>query len=146
MSDTWMARRSGVGALLAVLLALSMGACDMWPQEPRQPALTDVMLRTPHASDQAIRVVFSEPAGAFEPAPGFQSFREPAAARTVLVIASKPLAAGEIRIGTLEVGPTGAAEAMTAEVIEVARSDHALREQLDGYAVRLLPRAPGSMP
>lgn len=151
MTDARTGRRARAGALIAMTLAAAVGGCDIWPHEPRDPLLMDVLLATPHASDQAALIAFHGPAGSFTPAPGFVSFRDPAAgpALRMVVVASTPLNAGERRIGTLEVGPAGAgaaAEAVTAEVIEVARSDHALREGLEGYAVRLVPRAGAPTP
>lgn len=140
MSSPRVARRVWATALAGAAFAAGMGGCEPGTHGPAHAGLVDVMLATPHPSDQAFLIAFSGPVGAFRPAPGYDAFRPSPSGPNVLVVAAGPMAAGETRIGTLEVGRASTTDPAAAALIDVARSDYALRASLDGYAVRLLPR------
>jgi hypothetical protein len=129
--------------LLAVLLlAPFAGACDLSPNAaPALPELVDVRVSTPYGYDQALLIAFSRPVHELEAAPGIRLFGTAGAGTsTVLVVADAPLHAGEHRIGTFRARDADEAARVTAAVLDAARSDYEPRDDLSGYAVRLVVR------
>jgi hypothetical protein len=128
--------------LLAVLLlAPFAGACDLSPNAaPALPELVDVRVSTPYGYDQALLIAFSRPVHELEAAPGIRHFGTAGAGTsTVLVVADAPLH-GEFRIGTFRARDADEAARVTAAVLDAARSDYEPRDDLSGYAVRLVVR------
>jgi hypothetical protein len=131
------ARRVPRGFMAALACAALIG-CDTNPHGPGSPGRVDVWISSPHAHDQALLITFDAPVEGFVPAEGFRHFPDAgASSRTVLIVATSPMPAGETRIGSLRARNVRDAAGLGATVLEAARSDHTLRATMGGYRVRL---------
>jgi hypothetical protein len=127
------AGRRGVACWALVLLAAAVAGCDRGPQGPQELETRGIWVTTPNEGDQAVVVAFQVPVDSFVPAPGFTHFQHRDPTRNLLLlVAESPLVPGEAWVGTASLQGGGA---ITARVVEVARSDYRTRESLDGYRV-----------
>jgi hypothetical protein len=124
----------------ALFAACGDGTAPQAPP-PVVPGVVDVLVTTPNAQDQALLLAFGSDVENFAPAAGIEVFHNASAgSTTLLIIASAPLSAGEVRVGSFPVPDTSRIARMVATVGEVARADYQLRESLAGYSVRLQKR------
>lgn len=126
------------------VIAIALGAaalpgCD---QGPLGPGTLAVALITPHADDGA--VVFElhgEGLERAEPAAvGYRAFSRKTRSGELRVVVFGDLAAGPVV--TVAIAELSAAGAVRGAVIEVARRDDTLREDLSGYGVRVRRTSP----
>lgn len=125
---------------ILVLCAAAVACVN--PHEPDPPAQqVEVWVTTPNAYDQALLIAFNRPVRGLEAAPGVRRFADSdARAGAVLIIASDPLPTGDVRVASFRTADAAELEGIEAAVIDVARSDFTTREDLRGYAVRLVSR------
>jgi hypothetical protein len=124
--------------VMGALACAALTGCDTNPHGPGSPGQVDVWVSSPQAHDQALLITFDTTVEGFVPAEGLRHFPDPgASSRTILIVATSPMPAGETRIGSFQVRDLRVAAGVGASVLEAARSDHTLRDTTGGYRVRL---------